>query len=195
MAMDYPCLHTVPKIISFEAARGARPAQRFLAPRAAFVPPPGRRLLVADFKQFELRMMLHFAGDAALTASLIGGAASGDPFTLLAARWCNKAHAADVSEAERTWAKSIAYGLLYGKGTHSLAVDLGVPVAEAAVLVDNFRTSLPGISTWLERVLVDARARAPEPYVLTLAGRRRALPALQAEVRCAAPCCARLRSC
>jgi DNA polymerase I-like protein with 3'-5' exonuclease and polymerase domains len=204
MAMDAPCLHTIPNAIEYTAAaadagtaaaggvRGA-PELRVFAPRAAFAPPNGRLLLVADFKQFELRMMLHFAGDAALCDALIGADAVGDPFVLLAARWCAKAPGA-VTEAERTRAKSITYALLYGKGTHSLAHDMGFSVAEAVALVDAFKASVPGVTAWLARVVAEAREKEPEPYVSTLAGRRRALPHLNAQVSpCMRPCDALVR--
>ena len=50
-----------------------------------------------------------------------------------------------VTPAQRTQAKAIAYGLLYGKGKAALAADLGVAPDEAARLMDDFRKSIPGL--------------------------------------------------
>ena len=184
LVMEEPSLQNVPHAICFPFARApaGAPLAR-LAPRAAFRPQPGRLLVVADFKQFELRMMAHFGRDDGLVAVL----AASDPFTLLAARWCSKPADA-VTAAERSWAKAVAYGLLYGKGASSLALEMGIPAREAAALVDAFKASLPGVTAWLADVLADARAAGPpggpaQPHVRTLLGRRRDLPALAAEGR------------
>ena len=188
--MDAPCLHTIPNAVSYFAtepdqAMPAPPRTLLFAPRAAFAPPPGRLLLVCDLKQFELRMALHFAGDAALADALVGPSAAGDPMTLMAARWCRKAPA-DVSADERTWAKSIVYGLLYGKGTYSIAAENGIDPEAALKLVASFKASMQSVTDWLARVPAEARARQPEAFVQTLAGRRRPLPALHAQARACA---------
>ena len=183
MAMDDPSLHTVQKALTYAAPHAVpgappRPPLR-MAPRAAFAPAAGRVLLLADYKQAELRIMLHHAGDGALTAELLDGE---DPFIKLAARWCRKAPGA-VSDAERTWAKSIAYGLLYGKGIHTLANELCIPVVEAEALVEAFKASMPGVTRWLDRVVAEARQQPGQPFVTTVAGRQRPLQHLLSTVR------------
>ena len=93
------------------------------------------------------------------------------------------AYAQAVSDAERTWAKSIAYGLLYGKGIHTLANELCIPVVEAEALVEAFKVSMPGVTQWLDRVVAEARQQPGQPFVTTVAGRRRPLQNLLSTVR------------
>ena len=52
---------------------------------------------------------------------------------------------AQVTPAQRTQAKAIAYGLLYGKGKAALAADLDVAPNEAGQLMTDFRKSVPGL--------------------------------------------------
>jgi DNA polymerase-1 len=174
LAMDEPSLHNVPHARQFTLGSAAR--KHTLALRAAFAPARGRVLLLADYRQFELRMMLHFAGDAALTARLVGPDAPCDPFKGLAALWCRKAVDA-VTEDERAWAKTVSYGLLYGKAVSTMAFDLDIDVAQAQIMVDAFKESLPAVRAWLKRCVDEAREQ-DLPGVTTIAGRRRMLPDL-----------------
>ena len=176
LAMDEPSLHNVPHARQFTLGTAAR--KHTLALRAAFAPARGRVLLLADYRQFELRMMLHFAGDAALMARLVGPDAPCDPFKGLAALWCGKAVAA-VTEDERAWAKTVSYGLLYGKAVSTMAFDLNIDVAQAQLMVDAFKESLPAIKAWLTRCVEDAKQQQLAG-VTTVAGRRRLLPDLNA---------------
>ena len=195
LAMDAPCLHTVPHAVPFAlakptasssaaaasaaaAAPNPQPHAR-LAPRAAFAPPSGRLLLVADFRQFELRIIAEASQEGVLAAAFAG---ADDPFASLAARWLKKPRGS-VTPAEREFAKSLAYGLLYGKGVAAIAADLGIPISEAGDLVDAFRSSIPTATAWLSDVVAAARAAQPVPHVRTLAGRLRLLPALAAAGR------------
>ena len=185
LAMDEPSLHNVPHARQFTLGTAAR--KHTLALRAVFAPARGKVLLLADYRQFELRMMLHFAGDAALTARLVGPDAPCDPFKGLAALWCGKAAAA-VTEDERAWAKTVSYGLLYGKAVSTMAFDLNIDVAQAQLMVDAFKESLPAIKTWLARCVEDSKQQQLAG-VTTIAGRRRLLPDLNAvrmmRARCA----------
>lgn len=49
-------------------------------------------------------------------------------------------------------AKRLAYGMLYGMGTNTLAQELGVSVAEAGELSDNFRRAIPSVDRWMREV-------------------------------------------
>jgi DNA polymerase-1 len=177
LAMDEPSLHNIPHARHFRLAAAPR-RQHTLALRSAFAPAAGRVLLLADYRQFELRMMLHFAGDADLTARLVGPEAKCDPFKGLAALWCRKAVDA-VTEDERAWAKTVSYGLLYGKAVSTMAFDLDIDVAQAQIMVDAFKESLPAVGAWLKRCVEESREQHM-PGVTTIAGRRRMLPDLVA---------------
>jgi hypothetical protein len=55
-----------------------------------------------------------------------------------------------VTPEQRTHAKRLAYGLLYGMGPSALAADLGVSMGQAVQLADDFRRSHPGLDAWIK---------------------------------------------
>lgn len=57
-----------------------------------------------------------------------------------------------VTPEERVQAKRLAYGILYGMGTSTLAMELGVSLHEAAELSENFRRAIPGVDRWTKEV-------------------------------------------
>ncbi|GIL88385.1 hypothetical protein Vretifemale_16356, partial [Volvox reticuliferus] len=138
--------------------------------RNAFVAPPGRVILTADYKQIELRLMAHFSNDTALCELLRNP--NQDPFTLLAAEW-KRVPVQQVTPEVRVQAKRLAYGMLYGMGTSTLAMELGVSLHEAAELSDNFRRAIPGVDRWTKEVVEECRNCG---YIVTLLGRRRYFP-------------------
>eukprot|EP00198_Chlamydomonas_reinhardtii_P012144 XP_001701481.1 DNA polymerase theta [Chlamydomonas reinhardtii] len=149
------------------AGEGGRSVTLHFNLRSAFVAPPGYMVLAADYKQIELRLMAHFSSDAALCALLRNPAQ--DPFILLAAEW-KKVPVEQVTPEVRVQAKRLAYGMLYGMGTNTLAQELGVSVAEAGELSDNFRRAIPSVDRWMREVVEAVRSCG---YTTTLMGRRR----------------------
>jgi hypothetical protein len=55
-----------------------------------------------------------------------------------------------VTPEQRSHAKRLAYGLLYGMGPSALAADLGVSMGQAVQLADDFRRSHPGLDAWIK---------------------------------------------
>ncbi|WIA12996.1 hypothetical protein OEZ85_006607 [Tetradesmus obliquus] len=142
--------------------------------RAAFVAPRGSVLVSADYCQIELRLMAHFSGDAALLAALTQPGA--DPFVEMAASWL-KLDKAQVTPEQRSHAKRLSYGLLYGMGPSALAAELGVAVGAAVELAEDFRRSHPGLDAWIKGIIGGCRDTT---WVTTIAGRRRHLPHIRA---------------
>jgi len=99
-----------------------------------------------------------------------------EPFTALAAAWLGVSSAAQVTSEQRNKAKKLAYGLLYGMGTASLARELGLcgPGAEtrASTVAQDFLNSLPGVQTWMDAIRTAACAPGGGE-VRTVAGRVR----------------------
>lgn len=126
LSMDEPNLQTVPRSIEFTVtvtptSKGAAELAPVTSPdrrrqvcnlRRAFVAPPGRVLLCCDYRQLELRLVAHFSGDPALIHMLSDGAV--DPFVGMAATWLKVAPVSAVTLAQRSKAKKMAYGILYG---------------------------------------------------------------------------------
>ncbi len=139
--------------------------------REAFVPSEGRRLLVADYDQIELRAIAHLSGDPGLTAAFAAGE---DIHRTVAARVFN-IERDQVSHAQRSTAKMVSYGLAYGMEAYGLSQRLGVPVEAAAEILQAFFEGFPGVQEYMQRAVADARATG---YTITAFGRRRPLPDL-----------------
>ncbi len=137
--------------------------------RSAFVASPGRVLVSADYSQIELRVMAHLANDPGLQEAFAKGA---DIHRETAARMFNLLPDL-VSPAERSAAKTINFGILYGMGPQRLSREIGVSLKEAKGFIDKYFERFPAVHLWMESVLADARSSGE---VRTLFGRRRPVP-------------------
>ncbi|XP_073110579.1 helicase and polymerase-containing protein TEBICHI isoform X1 [Elaeis guineensis] len=126
-------------------------------------------LLTADYSQIELRLMAHFSKDSALIELL--SKPDGDVFKMIAARWTGRPESA-ISSQEREHTKRLIYGILYGMGANSLAEQLECSSEEAAEKIQSFKTSFPGVSSWLHEAVASCCHKG---YVETLMGRKRFL--------------------
>ncbi|OUZ99943.1 DNA-directed DNA polymerase [Macleaya cordata] len=126
-------------------------------------------LLTADYSQIELRLMAHFSKDSSLIQFL--SKPNGDVFTMIAARWTGQLEAA-VSSQERDQTKRLVYGILYGMGPKTLAEQLDCSSDEAAEKIQSFKSSFPGVASWLHEAVESCRQKG---YITTLKGRKRFL--------------------
>ncbi|MGI8492152.1 MAG: DNA polymerase, partial [Acidimicrobiales bacterium] len=161
LSSDQPNLHNIP--VRSEEGR------RF---RRCFVPAPGRRFLVADYSQIELRVIAHLAQDPGLIEAFRTGT---DIHNVTASRIYG-VDPADVTLAMRSKAKMVSYGLAYGMESYGLAQRLAVGVPEAAEILNAYFVAFPNVRAYMERVVAEARDRG---YTETLFGRRRLIPELQ----------------
>jgi DNA polymerase I len=141
--------------------------------RRAFVAPPGRLLLGADYSQQELRILAHVSGDPGLKADF---AAHSDIHLAAAARVLGVA-ADDVTPQIRSVAKMINYGIAYGLSDFGLADRLKIPREEAQRFIADYFTAYPGIRRYTVEIRMLARDQG---FVTTLLGRRRYIPELTA---------------
>ncbi|MDF1628543.1 MAG: DNA polymerase I [Alcanivoracaceae bacterium] len=140
--------------------------------RQAFVAPPGRKLVAADYSQIELRIMAHLSGDAGLLDAFAKG---WDIHRATAAEVAGK-KVDEVTDLERRNAKAINFGLIYGMSAFGLAKQLGIGRQEAQQYVDSYFEKYPGVKRYMERTRAEA---ADNGYVETLFGRRLYLPDIQ----------------
>jgi DNA polymerase-1 len=144
--------------------------------RGAFVSPPGRVILSADYSQIELRVLAHLARDAELTEAFASGA---DVHARTAALMFDKAQD-QVTSDERRAAKTINFGVIYGMGESALAKQLGIPREQAARFIAAYFERYKGVAQFMDRTVEAARQGEA---VRTLLGRRRFLPNLHSANR------------
>ncbi len=162
LSSDRPNLHNIP--VRTEEGR------KF---RQAFVPSPGRTLLVADYDQVELRAIAHLSGDPGLSAAFAAGE---DIHRTVAARVFG-VERDRVTHEQRSTAKMVSYGLAYGMEAYGLAQRLAVPVEEAQSILQAFFTGFPSVQAYMDEAVAEARRAG---YTVTAFGRRRPLPDLVA---------------
>jgi DNA polymerase-1 len=140
--------------------------------RKAFVAPPGRLLLAADYSQIELRLMAHVSGDGALQAAFRDGE---DVHRRTAALVFGVEPAAVTAEM-RGQAKTINFGIIYGMGAQRLARQTGLSVKQAEAFIAQYFRVFSGVKAWLDRTREEATRNG---VVSTLTGRRRRIEGLE----------------
>jgi DNA polymerase I len=141
--------------------------------RQAFVAPPGRCIVAADYSQIELRIMAHLSGDVGLRAAF---AANLDIHRATAAEVFGCATEA-VTDDQRRSAKAINFGLIYGMSAFGLGRQLAISRTLAQDYIDRYFDRYPGVRAYMDTT----RALAAEQgYVETVFGRRLYLPEIRA---------------
>ena len=141
--------------------------------RDAFTASPGRRLVVADYSQIELRILAHMTGEPALVEAFTGGE---DVHTRTAAEVFDVRPESVTPELRRR-AKMVNFGILYGISGFGLAMRLGnVHPAEAERYIKRYLERYPKVTQFMEATLAEAEELG---YATTLFGRRRYVPELR----------------
>lgn len=128
-------------------------------------------LLAADYSQMELRILAHMSGDPALVESF----RKGEDIHRATAALVHDVDLEDVTKEQRSIAKTVNFGILYGMQAYGLSRDTGLPRAEAQQFIDRYWERLPGVRTFFDNQIQFGKDHG---YVQTLAGRRRYLPDL-----------------
>lgn len=140
--------------------------------RKAFMAEPGHVLISADYSQIELRLLAHLAQDHTLIQAFLSGQ---DIHTATAAIILGK-ELKDISSDERSQAKAINYGIIYGMGPLRLAKITGVSMVEAKDFIDKYFKSFGQIRAYLDSLVETASERG---YSETIKGRKRPIEGLQ----------------
>lgn len=140
--------------------------------RKMFVAGEGNVLVDADYSQIELRLLAHISGDQHMIAAFNSGE---DIHAVTASQVFNTPLAA-VSPLQRSRAKAVNFGIVYGISPFSLSQDIKVSVAEAKRYMDSYLENYSGVRTYMQEVVHQAKEAG---YAVTLFGRRRALPELK----------------
>ncbi|MDR5761892.1 DNA polymerase I [Caballeronia sp. LZ035] len=137
--------------------------------REAFIAPPGRKIVSADYSQIELRIMAHISGDA----SLMRAFKEGEDVHRATASEVFSVTPLEVDNDQRRIAKVINFGLIYGMSSFGLASNLGITRDAAKLYIDRYFARYPGVAAYMENTRLAAKAHG---FVETVFGRRLWLP-------------------
>jgi DNA polymerase I len=137
--------------------------------RACFVAEPGARLLSADYSQVELRVLAHVADEQVLKEVF----RAGDDVHAATAAEVFGISREEVDVSQRSKAKMVNFGIVYGLTGFGLADRLNIPRKEGEEFVARYLERFPAVSEFRDAVVERAR---DEGFVTTLLGRRRAIP-------------------
>jgi DNA polymerase I len=140
--------------------------------RACFVAAEGARLLSADYSQVELRVLAHVADEKVLKDVFHAGE---DVHSATAAE-VFEIPPDEVDVGQRSKAKMVNFGIVYGLTGFGLADRLNIPRKEAEEFVARYLERFPAVRRFREEVVEQAQE---EGYVTTLMGRRRPIPELR----------------
>ncbi|MEW6253518.1 MAG: DNA polymerase I, partial [Planctomycetota bacterium] len=135
--------------------------------RRAFVPrTPDDVLIVADYSQVELRIMAHFSGDEALLRAF---AEDRDIHAFVAAE-VNGVPLEAVTREQRSRAKAVNFGIIYGQSAFGLAQQTGMSRGDAQQFISAYFARYRRVRAFIDACIADARLRG---FVRTILGRRR----------------------
>jgi len=140
--------------------------------RRAFVASEGCVLVGADYSQIELRLLAHMSGDENLIAAFN---AHSDIHTSTAAEVFG-VRVDEVTREQRSAAKAVNFGIVYGISDFGLAKNIGVSRKEAGEFINRYLERYSGVQTYMKNSVEEGKQLG---YVKTLMGRRRDLPELR----------------
>ncbi|MDD4680684.1 MAG: DNA polymerase, partial [Clostridia bacterium] len=128
-------------------------------------------LVDADYSQIELRVLAHISGDPNLLEAF------------LQKQDIHRRTAADifgvsmdeVTEEQRSSAKAVNFGIIYGISDFGLARNLGITRAKAKKYIDSYLQRFPMVQEYMTKIVLDGKKHG---YVSTLFNRRREIPEL-----------------
>ena len=144
--------------------------------RSAFVAEQGHRLMSADYSQIELRILAHVSGEPKLREAFERG---DDIHTATAAEVLG-VEPGKLTSAQRSVAKMINFGIVYGISAFGLSENLEIPREEAQAYIDAYLARFPLVQDFIERTKEQATR---DGYVTSLLGRRRPVPEIRASNR------------
>lgn len=137
--------------------------------RKAFVPKDDNHLLLAaDYSQIELRLIAGMSGDKAMINSFLNNE---DIHAATAARVFG-VPISEVDKTQRSHAKTVNFGIIYGVSAFGLSQQTGLSRSEAKDLIDIYFETYPALKTYMSSQIEFARKNG---FVETIMGRRRYL--------------------
>lgn len=142
--------------------------------RRAFVAEENHYLLDGDYSQIELRVLAHLADDEVMIEAFKNDA---DIHTKTASEVFH-VEMDEVTPLQRSNAKAVNFGIVYGISDYGLSKDLEISRAEAREYIDKYKATYPGIKKYMDDIVEDGKENG---YVETIMHRRRYIPELSSK--------------
>ena len=139
--------------------------------RKIFKPAEGKIYIDADYSQIELRVLAHMSGDK----HMIEAFNEGQDIHKQAASKVFNVPIDEVTKEQRSSAKAVNFGIVYGISEFGLGEQLGIPRKVAKQYIEDYLTQYIGIKDYMESIKEEAKKTG---YVQTLFNRRRYIPEL-----------------
>ncbi len=140
--------------------------------RKAFKPQMGAIFLDADYSQIELRVLAHISEDE----NMIDAFKNNEDIHKQAASKVFNIPLQEVTHDQRSKAKAVNFGIVYGISDFGLAEQLGVPKKVAKEYIEQYLEKYNGIKKFMDDVVEDAKERG---YVQSMFARKRYIPELK----------------
>lgn len=140
--------------------------------RKMFVAKDGYVLVDADYSQIELRVLAHIANDE----TMINAFRNNEDIHAVTASQVLGIPLEDVTKEQRSSAKAVNFGIVYGIGEFSLAQDLHISVKEAKAYIESYLEKYNGVRNYMESIKEQAKK---DGYVKTMLNRIRYIPELK----------------
>ena len=144
--------------------------------RKGFIAGPGKILLAADYSQVELRLLAHFSKDK----TMISAFSNGIDIHRRTASEIMGIPVEKVQSADRSKAKAVNFGLMYGQSSFGLAAALKISRKEAKEYITNYFERFSSVKGYLDELKEDCERNG---YSITLKGRKRYLPDIHSSNR------------
>ncbi len=136
--------------------------------RGAFVAGEGKKIISADYSQIELRLIAEISGEDNMIKAFQDGE---DIHASTAAKLFN-IPLEEVSKIQRSQAKTVNFGILYGQGAFALAEQTGLSRSEAKQMIEAYFETYSKLKAYMADQVKKAREIG---YVETILGRKRHL--------------------
>lgn len=136
--------------------------------RGAFVAGEDKKLISADYSQIELRLIAEIAGEE----NMIDAFKKGEDIHASTASKLFKIPLEEVSKTQRSQAKTVNFGIIYGQGAFGLADQTGLSRTEAKQMIEEYYANYPKLKEWMSTQVQKARELG---YVETILKRKRHL--------------------
>ena len=139
--------------------------------RQVFIPKPGFVFLDSDYSQIELRILAHMSDDE----NLIAAYNSDEDIHKITASQVFNTPLNEVTKTQRSNAKAVNFGIVYGISSFGLSQDLSISKKEAAKYIEKYFETYPKVHEFLNGLVSSAKEKG---YSVTMFKRRRPIPEL-----------------